>query len=139
MHDVGKIGIPDAILRKPGKLSRAEWDIMKRHTVIGARILRGSPSPMLQAGEVIAISHHERWDGSGCPEGLAGERIPLLGRICAVADVFDALTSDRPYRRRLDLEDAIDLMVKERGTHFDPHILDAFLSTLPELLALRQE
>ena len=96
MHDVGKIGIPDAILLKPGKLDAREWEIMKQHTVIGERILGDSSAELLQLGSLIAISHHERWDGSGYPNGLAGEDIPLCGRICAIADVFDALTSKRP-------------------------------------------
>ncbi len=138
MHDVGKIGIPDAILLKPGRLDPDEWAVMQEHTVIGARILSGSSSDVLRAGEVIAISHHERWDGSGYPLGLAGESIPLLGRVCAVADVFDALTSDRPYRTRLAPDQAMEIMMEGRGTHFDPHVLDVFLDVATQFVAVRQ-
>ena len=99
MHDVGKLGIPDENLLKPGKLDPGEWDIMKKHTTIGGRLLSGSSSELLQAGEIIALSHHERWDGKGYPKGIAEEEIPLSGRICAVSDVFDALTSNRPYKK----------------------------------------
>jgi putative two-component system response regulator len=98
MHDVGKIGIPDAVLCKPGKLNDEEWEIMKQHPTMGAKILSGSESELLQAGQAIALTHHEKWDGSGYPSGLAKEDIPLLGRVCAVADVFDVLTSKRPRR-----------------------------------------
>ncbi len=132
MHDVGKIGIPDAILLKAGKLNPHEWAIMKRHTVIGACILHGSSSRLLQAGESIALSHHEKWDGSGYPYALAGEEIPLYGRICAVADVFDALTTPRPYKEALNNERACEAMRKGRGSHFDPKILDLFFDNLEE-------
>ncbi len=132
MHDVGKIGIPDAILLKAGKLNPVEWAIMKRHTVIGACILHGSLSKLLQAGESIALSHHEKWDGTGYPYGLAGEEIPLYGRICAVADVFDALTTPRPYKEALSNERACEAMLKGRGSHFDPQILDVFFENLEE-------
>ena len=128
MHDVGKLGIPDHILLKPGGLEGSEWQIMKQHATMGARILQGSPSAILRVGELIALSHHERWDGSGYPKGLVGEEIPLEGRICAVADVFDALTSDRPYRQALPNEAAFGMMQAERGRHFDPDVLDLFLS-----------
>jgi putative two-component system response regulator len=128
MHDVGKIGIPDDILRKTGTLDADEWAVMKQHTTIGARILGGSPSRLLQAGEVIALSHHERYDGTGYPRGLSGDAIPLYGRICAIADVFDALTTDRPYRARLSSEQAREVMSAGRGRHFDPALLDVFLS-----------
>jgi putative two-component system response regulator len=133
MHDVGKIGIPDAVLLKPGKLDADEWEIMQRHTTIGAAILHGSPSPVLQAGEVIARSHHERWNGSGYPDALRGEAIPLAGRICAVADVFDALTSDRHYRDALPAATVWEMMQAERGCHFDPAVLDAFLECRDEV------
>jgi cyclic di-GMP phosphodiesterase len=128
MHDVGKIGIPDGILRKTGKLDTDEWAVMKQHTTIGARILAGSPSRLLQAGELIALSHHERYDGTGYPRGLSGDAIPLYGRICAIADVFDALTTDRPYRARLSSEKAREVMGAGRGRQFDPALLDVFLS-----------
>jgi len=128
MHDVGKIGIPDAVLLNPRKLDAQEWEIMKTHTTIGARILHGSPSPVLKAGETIALSHHERWDGSGYPAGLRGEDIPLAGRICAVADVFDALTNNRHYRDALPNETVWEMLQSERARHFDPGVLDVFLA-----------
>lgn len=128
MHDVGKIGIPDGILLKPGALDAAEWAVMKQHTTIGARILTGSSSKVLQAGEIIALSHHERYDGTGYPNGLAGTAIPLFGRIVAIADVFDALTTDRPYRAGLPNQSALELMSAGRGGQFDPVLLDVFLS-----------
>lgn len=129
MHDVGKIGIPDSILLKPGKLTPEEWEVMKAHTIIGAEILRGSPSPLLEAGAEIALTHHERWDGSGYPRGLSGEEIPLFGRICAVADVFDALSTNRRYRDALSSEAVFDFLAGQRGKHFDPEVLDAFLAS----------
>jgi len=139
MHDVGKIGTPDAILLKPGKLDADEWDIMKQHTVIGARILGGSGSELLQAGEIIAISHHEKWDGSGYPNGLSGENIPLHGRIVAVADVVDALTSRRPYKEPFSNEKALEIMKEGRGKHFDPTILDLFLNNFGEIEKIQNE
>jgi response regulator RpfG family c-di-GMP phosphodiesterase len=131
MHDVGKIAIPDAILRKPAPLSDDEWEIMKTHTTIGADLLAGSRSPLVQMGEVIARTHHERWDGSGYPAGLAGEGIPLVGRICAVADVFDALTSPRPYKHAWSTEDALAEISAQSGRHFDPRLA----ALLPEVVA----
>ena len=139
MHDVGKIGIPDAILLKPGPLSPEEWEVMKRHTSIGARILHGSPSEVLQTGEVIALSHHEKWDGKGYPNGLRGEEIPIEGRICAVADVYDAMTSNRHYRDALSSEGVYEMMRAQRGSHFDPAVLDAFLDLQDEIEAIHQE
>jgi len=139
MHDVGKIGIPEAILLKPGKLDAKEWETMKRHPAIGAKILSGSSSELLQAGEVIALSHHEKWDGSGYPAGLAGEAIPLWGRICAVADVFDALTSKRPYREALPNEEAVEIMQEGRASHFDPQVLDVFLKAFDEAVEIQQK
>ncbi len=136
MHDVGKIGIPDSILTKTGKLTTEERRIMETHPVIGGRILEGSPSELLQTGRTIALSHHERWDGGGYPFGLAGEEIPFAGRVCAVADVFDALTTDRPYRRALAPVEAIALMREESGCRFDPRLLDLFLGREDEVLAL---
>jgi putative two-component system response regulator len=138
MHDVGKIGIPDAILLKSGKLEPAEWETMKRHTIMGACILAGSSSSLLQAGEIVARSHHEKWDGSGYPYGLAGEAIPLWGRITAVADVFDALTSRRPYKEAFSHEKAVRIMREERGTHFDPNLLDLFLDNFADVLAIHE-
>jgi response regulator RpfG family c-di-GMP phosphodiesterase len=133
MHDVGKIAIPDSILRKPGPLSTEEWEIMKRHTTIGADLLAGSRSPLVQMGEVIARTHHERWDGSGYPAGLAGDEIPLVGRICAVCDVFDALISDRPYKRAWTLDETLREIARESGHHFDPRLAALLLNMGPEL------
>lgn len=138
MHDVGKIGIPDAILLKQCELSDEEWAVMKQHTTIGSRILGGASSTLLQAGEIIALSHHERWDGSGYPGGLAGEDIPLWGRICAVADVFDALTCPRPYKEAYPNEAAVQIMRAGRGRHLDPTLLDLFLDNFNEVLAIQK-
>ncbi len=126
MHDIGKIGIPDEILLKPGRLPEHEFAIMKRHTLIGYEILKDSPSPYLQMGAVIALAHHECFNGSGYPYGLRGDAIPLAARIVAVADVYDALTSARPYKRPWAAEDAIAFMDRMRGRHFDPECLDVF-------------
>ncbi len=126
MHDVGKIGIPDAILLKPGGLTPTEWEVMKTHTTIGDHILSHSPSELLRAAASIALTHHERWDGAGYPGGLSGEEIPFFGRICAIADVFDALTSDRPYRRRGTLEEAMAALTEGSGTGFDPNLVEIF-------------
>lgn len=139
MHDVGKIGIPDAILTKPGKLDAGEWDIMKQHTTIGAKMLRGSPSELLQVGEVIALTHHERWNGSGYPDGTSGSAIPLPGRICAVADVFDALTNERQYRGALPNDTVYRMMREESGKHFDPNVLEVFFDHLREVETIQQE
>jgi response regulator RpfG family c-di-GMP phosphodiesterase len=133
MHDVGKIAIPDSILRKPGPLDPDEWEVMKRHTTIGGDLLAGSRSPVVQMGEVIARTHHERWDGSGYPAGLAGEDIPLVGRICAVCDVFDALTSVRPYKPAWTLEATLREIERESGRHFDPRLAELLLAMAPEL------
>ena len=133
MHDVGKIGIPDRILLKGGPLDHEEWEMMKGHTTHGAAILAGSSSPLVQMAETIALTHHERWDGTGYPAGLKGEEIPLVGRICAVCDVFDALVSERPYKPEWTLEQALAQLRSERGTHFDPRVLDAFLALAGEL------
>ena len=128
LHDLGKIGIPDAVLLKPGALSPVERLIMEEHTIIGHTILRNSQSPSLRAGAIIALSHHEKFDGTGYPRKLSGRRIPLFSRILAVADVFDALTSERPYKNAWSFEDAFALIERERGRHFDPHVADLFLS-----------
>ncbi len=137
MHDIGKMGIPDAILLKPGKLDGDEWEIMRGHTLIGARILSGGSSKFLEAGAEIALSHHEKWDGSGYPNHLAGENIPLFGRICAVADVFDALTSRRPYKMALPNQRSLEIMSKGRGSHFDPDLYDLFLANYDEVLKIQ--
>lgn len=136
MHDVGKLGIPDSILLKTSPLTRSEREVMKQHTVNGARILEGSSSPLLRSGATIALAHHERFDGAGYPFGLAGTAIPLEARICAVADVFDALSSDRRYREALAPETVFEMMASQRGRHFDPAVFDAFLSSRPEVEAI---
>jgi putative two-component system response regulator len=138
MHDIGKIGIPDSILLKPGPLTPEEWEIMKTHAAIGANILETMSSDFLEAGAVIAISHHEKWDGSGYPKGLSGEQIPLYGRICAVADVFDALTSKRPYKEPYDNDKALEIIREGRGKHFDPQVLDTFFNHLDRVLEIQQ-
>lgn len=137
MHDVGKIGIPDRILLKPGPLDRDEWEIMKRHTTIGAEILGDHPSELMRAARLVALRHHERWDGSGYPDGLAGEAIPKIARVVAIADVFDALLSARPYKRPWTVEATIETLRAENGRHFEPSAVSALLDTLPECLAVR--
>ncbi|MBL9106512.1 MAG: two-component system response regulator [Myxococcales bacterium] len=137
MHDVGKLGIPDRILLKPGRLTPEEFAVMKGHAEIGYRILVGSDASPLKMAATIAYTHHEKWDGNGYPRGLRGEEIPLHGRIAAVADVFDALTSARPYKPAWKLEDALELMRTNRGAHFDPNLVDAFFDALPEVLEIR--
>jgi putative two-component system response regulator len=127
LHDIGKIGIPDSILLKPGRLSDAEFEVMKKHAVIGWQILGGSGSELLQDSAQIAISHHERWDGGGYPKGLSGEQIPLVGRIVAIADVFDAMTHDRPYKPASGTVEALAEVRAAGGTQFDPAVVDAFL------------
>ena len=137
MHDVGKVATPDQILRKQGPLSEEERREMERHTTVGYTILADSESELLRLAATIALTHHERWDGSGYPQGLAGEAIPLEGRITAVADVFDALLSDRSYRAAMPLDDAVEVMREGRGTHFDPQVVDILLDHLDEAVALR--
>lgn len=139
MHDLGKIGIPDGILLKPGKLDPVEWRIMMLHTVIGARILQGSDAEVIKMGEIIAQSHHEKWDGSGYPDALKGTEIPLEGRITAIADVFDALTSKRPYKEAFSVEKALGIIREGRGSHFDPDVVDAFLGIEDEILAIKKQ
>jgi putative two-component system response regulator len=139
MHDIGKIGTPDGILLKTGKLDEKEWEVMKRHAEMGAHILHGSPSPLIRAGEIIAMSHHEKWDGSGYPKGLAGRDIPLWGRICAISDVFDALTSRRPYKPAFPNEKAIEIIRESRGGHFDPELVDIFLENIDEILDIQRQ
>ncbi len=127
LHDIGKIAIPDRILLKPGRLTPEEFEVVKAHTVIGARILSGSRFDILRLAEQVALAHHERWDGKGYPHGLSGERIPLPGRIVAVADVFDALTHVRPYKPAWPWEEAVSEIEAQRGRQFDPQVVDAFL------------
>ena len=138
MHDIGKIGIPDAILLKPGKFEPAEWEVMKTHAAIGGKLLEGDDSDLMRMAQEIAISHHEKWDGSGYPYGLSGEAIPQAGRIAALADVFDALTSVRPYKKAWTVEAAVEMIKENRGTHFDPKLVDVFLQNLPEILKIRE-
>ena len=138
MHDIGKVGIPDYILLKPGRLDDEEMAIMRQHASLGHDLLKGSSSLLLQAGATIALGHHEKFDGSGYPQGLSGEDIPIFGRIVAVADVFDALTSERPYKKPWALEDAADYLRAQRGLHFDPQCVDVFLAAWPQVLAIRQ-
>lgn len=132
LHDIGKIGVPDAILQKPSKLTMDEMELMKLHTDIGARILRGSKSPLLQMATSIAHTHHERWDGSGYGQGLQGEEIPIAGRIVAVADVYDALIHERPYKDAWTLAKAVEEMHAQAGRQFDPQVIDAFLRVVAE-------
>jgi HD-GYP domain-containing protein (c-di-GMP phosphodiesterase class II) len=127
MHDVGKIGIPDRILLKPGKLAPTEWEVMQSHTTIGARVLEGSESPVVRMAETIALMHHERWDGSGYPHGLEGDDIPIEARVCAICDVFDALISERPYKRPWPVADALAEIDRQAGSHFDPRLARLFV------------
>ena len=138
MHDIGKIGIPDAILLKPGKFEPHEWEIMKTHATIGGKLLEGDASDLLRMAREIALTHHEKWDGSGYPSGLAGAAIPLAGRIAALADVFDALTSVRPYKKAWPIEDAVAYLKDNSGRHFDPALVEVFLQELPGILAIRE-
>jgi len=137
LHDLGKIGIPDAVLSKPEKLSKDEWDVMRRHTTIGYELLRDHHSPTLRLGAEIALSHHEHFDGGGYPLGLSGDNIPQAGRIVALADVFDALTTVRPYKSAWLVEQAIDQIVEDSGSHFDPDVVTAFTSSIDELVAIK--
>ncbi|WP_293662210.1 two-component system response regulator [Rhodoferax sp. OV413] len=137
MHDIGKVGISDNILLKPGRLTPEEFEIMKQHASFGYELLKDSNSLVLQAGAEIALGHHEKFDGSGYPQGLKGEEIPLLSRIVAVADVFDALTSERPYKKAWSLEQAIDFLNAGSGSHFDPNCVQAFLEGFDEVLDIR--
>jgi len=159
LHDVGKIGIPDSVLLNPGKLSHAEFEVMKKHCKLGCQIMEplaehetarirehanvGSfimedvDSPMLELAAIIARTHHEKWDGTGYPKGLKGDQIPIEGRICCCADVFDALSSERPYKAKFPLQKCLEIMISERGTRFDPIVLDAFLKRLKDIEEIR--
>jgi putative two-component system response regulator len=138
MHDVGKIGIPDRILQKAGPLDPDEWKVMQSHALIGAEIIGEHGDGMLKLAHEIAMTHHEKYDGSGYPKGLAGDAIPLTGRIVAIADVFDALTSIRPYKRAWTEEEAIDYLVQQKGKHFDPVLVDLFVAQLPAIRTVRE-
>lgn len=139
MHDIGKIGIPDHVLLKPGKLDADEWKIMKTHVDIGVEILSGSDSKLMYMAAEIAQNHHEKWDGSGYPQGLSGEDIPFLGRIVAVADVFDALTTERPYKDAWPVEKAVEFLKDQSGKHFEPRLVELFLDNLPDVLKIRDQ
>ncbi len=138
MHDIGKVGIADAILLKPGKYTPEETQEMKKHTLIGAKILQGESSNLLKAARIIAQTHHERWDGKGYPAGLAGEEIPIYGRIVMVADVFDALTMARPYKKTWPVDEAVSFIEEHTGTMFDPKVVMAFKARLLEILTIQQ-
>lgn len=156
LHDAGKLAISDAILRKPGKLTEDEFAMMKQHCLYGERILKAQPSeqnqpfhqrnpkisirsPILRMAAVIARTHHERWDGTGYPDNLSGDKIPVAGRITAVADVFDALSSKRCYKEAMPIEKCLRILVEERGKHFDPRVVDAFLARIEDVLAVAKE
>ncbi len=139
MHDVGKIGVPDSVLLKPGRLTDEEFEVIKGHASIGASILNRHDLPLLDLAGEIALSHHERWDGSGYPHGRVGESIPRAARLVAIVDVYDALVHDRVYRAALPEEEAIAIMKKGRGSHFDPAIFDVFVELLPDLRRIRQQ
>jgi response regulator RpfG family c-di-GMP phosphodiesterase len=136
MHDVGKIGIPDSILNKPGKLTDEEYALMKTHATIGYGILSKSKRDIMQAAAIIAHQHHEKWDGTGYPRGLKGEEIHIYGRVVGLVDVFDALTSNRVYRKGMDLEKVLEIIHADRGKHFDPELVDLFLAHLDEFLLI---
>ncbi|MEW6428313.1 MAG: HD domain-containing phosphohydrolase [Thermodesulfobacteriota bacterium] len=139
MHDIGKIGISDHILQKTGKLSVDEFEEMKGHCDIGARLLSGHDSDLLRVARVIALNHHERWDGSGYPQGLQGRSIPMAGRITAICDVFDALTSERPYKKAWPVETAVEEIQRGRGSHFDPFLVDVFMKQLPAIREIHDQ
>jgi two-component system response regulator RpfG len=139
MHDIGKIGIPDTVLKKPGRFNDDEWAQMRQHTIIGHRILSNSQSRFIQLGAVIALNHHEKFDGSGYPNGLVGREIPLFARIVAVADVFDALMSPRPYKRPWQMQMALLYLREQSGSHFDPHCVEAFFNRLDEIKQVYQD
>ncbi len=139
LHDIGKIGIPDSILLKAGKLDPEEWETMKTHTTIGAKLLSDSSFALMKMAKLIALTHHEKWDGTGYPRALKGEDIPLVGRICALCDVFDALTSKRPYKEAWPTSEAMVEIQKGKGTHFDPTLVDTFLKILPDIERIKEE
>jgi len=138
MHDIGKIGVPDAILNKPGKLTPEEWVEMKKHPAHGAEILKDSDNELMQMSAVVALCHHEKWDGSGYPRGLKGDDIPIEARIATIADVFDALTSKRIYKPQFTLKDTLDIINGDSGKHFDPKVVDAFIRALPKITPIME-
>ncbi len=139
LHDVGKIGIPDHILLKEGPLTEEEYEVMKTHTLIGAQILEGGNSEMMRMARLIALTHHEKWDGTGYPRGLRGEAIPWEGQIASVCDVFDALTTRRPYKRAWTAAEAVEEIRSQAGRHFNPRMVEAFLQVFPEMERIRKE
>lgn len=139
MHDIGKIGIPDEVLEKPGKLDEAEWEIMKTHSQIGKEILGDHKNVLLKTAAIVALEHHEKWNGKGYPNGVSGDEISVYARIVAIADVFDALTSDRPYKKAWEVEDAVNLIKEDSGSHFDPKIVEVFIKCLPEIVKVKDE
>lgn len=139
MHDIGKIGIPDNILLKPGKLDEQEFAEMKKHVVIGGNILSNPRSTLISLAYKVATAHHEKWDGSGYPNGLVGDAIPIEGRIAAIADVFDALTSERPYKKAWSIEEAVEFLKSQSGKHFDPQLVQLFIEQLPAILEVKEK
>jgi HD-GYP domain-containing protein (c-di-GMP phosphodiesterase class II) len=139
MHDIGKLGVPDAILQKPGKLEPSEWKEIQRHPIYGGDILRNSDNELIQMSERVALSHHEKWDGSGYPLGIKGEKIPVEGRIVALADVFDALTSRRCYKPAFSMQETLSIIKESSGKHFDPKCVEAFFLALPKIVIVMEE
>lgn len=139
MHDIGKIGVPDAILKKPGGLDDPEWELMSAHALIGAKLLEGDDSDLLVMAREIALTHHEKWDGSGYPYGLKAEEIPVSGRIAAIADVFDALLSVRPYKKAWTLEEVVKFFNDHKAKHFDPDLVDVFIDNLDKMVEIREK
>ena len=137
MHDIGKVAIPDAILNKPGKFTDEEFEIMKKHAELGYEMLQNSNRPLLKAASIVAYEHHEKYDGSGYPRGLSGENIHIYGRITALADVFDALGSDRVYKKAWNDEEIFAFFKQQRGKHFDPKLIDIFFENLEKFLEIR--
>jgi HD-GYP domain-containing protein (c-di-GMP phosphodiesterase class II) len=139
MHDIGKVAIPDSVLKKPGKLTEEEYEVMKSHAEIGYNLLKNSKRNILKTAAIVAEQHHEKWNGKGYPRGLAGEEIHIFGRITGIADVFDALASDRVYKKAWELDRILNLFKEERGHHFDPTVVDAFMESLPKILDVRDK
>jgi putative two-component system response regulator len=139
MHDIGKIGVPDMVLKKPGRLTAQEWDLMDKHPLIGGKIIGESRAELLQAARLIAEQHHERWDGTGYPFRLKADEIHVYARLTSVADVFDALTSRRPYKAAWDIAAAVDLIQEQKGKQFDPDAVDAFSTVLPDILDIKHQ
>jgi len=138
MHDIGKIGIPDRVLLKSGKLDDAEWNIMRQHPVMGVEIIGDNKSSLMEMARLVALGHHEKWNGKGYPNGIAGDDIPLVARIVAIADVFDALTSERPYKNAWTVEKAAGLIQEESGVHFDPNLAPLFAERLPDIISIKE-